>query len=295
MPKTNSDNYHKTAYQVSAVSLVGNFFLSFVKLFAGLVSHSAALISDSVHSASDVLSTFVVIIGIKISSKEADDDHPYGHERFECVAAMLLSGVLALVGVGIGYEGVTAIVDESYRDAIIPGIFALVVAAISIIGKEAMYRYTIYYAHKINSTALVADAWHHRSDAFSSIGALIGIAGARLGLPICDPIASVVICAFILKAAWDIFKDATNKMVDHACAKETQSQIRDCVMSVEGVKRVENLKTREFGAKIYVDLIICADGQLALKDAHCIAHQVHDKLESNFSEIKHCMVHVDPA
>lgn len=287
-------NYQKTVYRVSIVSLAGNFLLSSIKLFAGLISHSTALISDSVHSASDVLSTFVVIIGVKISSKEADDDHPYGHERFECVAAMLLSGVLALVGVGIGYEGITTIVDGAYRDAAVPGILALVVVIISIIGKEAMYHYTIHHAHKINSTALAADAWHHRSDAFSSVGALIGVAGARLGFPICDPIASVIICAFILKAAWDIFKDATNKMVDHACTKEFQSQLRDCAASIKGVERIESLKTREFGAKIYVELVICVDGQLTLTDAHSIAHQVHDKLEAKFPDIKHCMVHVDP-
>lgn len=297
MSKNNSkdNDYQKIAYQVSFVSLVGNFLLSLIKLLAGLVFHSAALVSDSVHSASDVLSTFVVIIGVKISSKEADDDHPYGHERFECVAAMLLAGVLALVGVGIGYEGIVAIASGSYRNTVAPGVLALVVAIISIVSKEAMYHYTIYYARKINSTALTADAWHHRSDAFSSIGALIGVAGARLGLPICDPIASVIICAFVLKAAWDIFKDATNKMVDHACAKEVQTQLHDCAASVKGVECIKDLKTREFGAKIYVELVICVDGQLTLTDAHRIAHQVHDKLESKFPDVKHCMVHVDPA
>lgn len=297
MSKNNSknDNYHKVAYRVSAVSLIGNLLLSLVKLFAGFISHSSALISDSVHSASDVLSTFVVIIGIKISSKAADDDHPYGHERFECVAAMLLAGVLVLVGAGIGYGGIMTIIDGSYRDATMPGIFALVVAVVSIISKEAMYRYTIHYARKINSTALTADAWHHRSDAFSSIGALIGVAGSRLGLPVCDPIASVVICGFILKAAWDIFKDATNKMVDHACVPEVQAKFCNCAKSVAGVKRISDLKTREFGARVYVDLSICVDGELSLSDAHQIAHQVHKCLESKFPEIKHCMVHVDPA
>ena len=208
---------------------------------------------------------------------------------------MLLAGVLALVGAGIGYEGIATIVDGSYHNAVTPGLLALVVAMLSIIGKEAMYHYTIHYARKINSPALTADAWHHRSDAFSSIGALIGVVGARLGFPICDPIASVIICIFILKAAWDIFKDATNKMVDHACAKEVQDQLRDCAASIKGVERVRELKTREFGARIYVELIICVDGQLALADAHRIAHQVHDKLESKFPDIKHCMVHVDPA
>lgn len=297
MSKNNSKDYdyQKIAYKVSAVSLVGNFLLSLIKLFTGLVFHSAALVSDSVHSASDVLSTFVVIIGVKISSKEADDDHPYGHERFECVAAMLLAGVLSLVGLGIGYEGITTIIDGSYHSATTPGILTLAVAMVSIVSKEAMYHYTIHYAHKINSTALTADAWHHRSDAFSSIGALIGVAGARLGFPICDPIASVVICVFILKAAWDIFKDATNKMVDHACTQEVQTQLRDCAASVKGVECIKDLKTREFGAKVYVELVICVDGKLTLTDAHRIAHQVHDKLESKFPDVKHCMVHVDPA
>ena len=289
------DEFQRVANKVSFVTIIGNILLSVMKLIAGFIAHSNAMISDAIHSASDVFSTFVVIIGIKLASKKADKEHPYGHERLECVAAIVLSMVLFITGFGIGAAALKNITSGDYNNIVVPGILALVAAIVSIVSKEAMYWYTRYNAKRIDSSALMADAWHHRSDAFSSIGALIGIAGARLGFPIMDSIASLIIFVFIIKAAYDIFKDAIDKMVDHACDDATVCQIRECVMKHEDVLGIDMLQTRIFGNKIYVDLEIETDGSYTLSKAHTIAETVHDDIEKSFPKVKHIMVHVNPA
>ena len=288
------DEYQKAANKVSFITIIGNVILSVIKLIAGIVAHSNAMISDAVHSVSDVFSTIIVIIGIRLAAKESDKEHPYGHERLECVAAIILAMVLFITGFGIGAEALKNIFSGIYADLRVPGILALIVAVISIAGKEGMFRYTRYYARQIDSGALMADAWHHRSDAFSSIGALIGIGGARLGYPIMDSVASLVIFAFIAKAAFEIFKDAIDKMVDHSCDEETEKQIYNCVMENENVLGIDLLQTRIFGSKIYVDVEIQVDGSYTLQEAHNIAESVHEKIEQNFSKVKHIMVHVNP-
>lgn len=288
-------DFQKVANKVSGVSIIGNVLLSVVKLLAGIIAHSNAMISDAIHSASDVFSTVIVMIGIKLASKESDKEHPYGHERLECVAAIVLAMILFLTGLGIGAEAFKNIVSGNYSNLQVPGIMALFAAIVSIVSKEGMYWYTRYYAKKIDSSALMADAWHHRSDAFSSIGALIGIAGARLGFPVMDSVASLVIFVFIVKAALDIFKDAMDKMVDHSCDEETEKQLYDCVMKNKDVMGIDLLQTRMFGNKIYVDVEIQADGSYTLQEAHDIAEAVHDEIEQNFPKVKHIMVHVNPA
>ena len=280
--------------KVSSVSIIVNIVLSIVKLFAGIFAHSAAMISDAVHSASDVFSTIIVIIGFRVSRKAPDKEHPYGHERFECVAGIILSVILFVTGLGVAKSSFDSIITGKYTAAIIPGTAALVTAVFSILSKEALYRYTIIYAQKIDSPALKADAWHHRSDALSSIGALIGIIGARCGITICEPAACLVICLFIVKAAYDIFKEALDKMVDKACDDESEQKMRDIILAENGVENLIELKTRMFAARIYVDVVISADGALPLTKAHEIAENVHDSIEKNFPRVKHCMVHVDP-
>lgn len=289
------NDFQKVANRVSFITIIGNVILSVAKLLAGIVAHSNAMISDAVHSASDVFSTFVVIIGIRLASKKPDKEHPYGHERMECVAAIILAIVLFITGLGIGMDALKNILNGNYSNLQVPGILALIAAIVSIVSKEGMYWYTRYNAKKIDSSALMADAWHHRSDAFSSIGALIGIIGARLGFPIMDSIASLVIFVFIVKAAFDIFKDAMNKMVDHSCDEKTEKQIYDCVVKNENVLGVDLLQTRIFGNKIYVDVEIRADASCTLQEAHSIAEAVHDDIEQNFPKVKHIMVHVNPA
>ncbi len=285
----------KTAMHVSAVSIAVNLLLSAGKLLAGIFGRSGAMISDAVHSASDVFSTFIVIIGVRISAKKSDTHHPYGHERMECVASVILATILLATGLGIGLGGLRTILGGDYGQLAVPGVLALAAAVISIGVKEWMYWYTRAAAKKINSGALMADAWHHRSDSLSSIGALVGIAGARMGYPVMDPAASMVISVFIAKAAYEIFMDAVDKMVDRACDRETEDQIRRIVLGQEGVLGIDRLMTRLFGARIYVDMEIAADGSRTLYETHEIAEQVHDAIEKAFPEVKHCMVHVNPA
>ena len=292
---TNENDFQKVANRVSMITIIGNIALSVIKLIAGIIAHSNAMISDAVHSASDVFSTIVVIIGIKLASKKSDKEHPYGHERLECVAAIVLAIVLFITGLGIGMEALKNIVSGDYENLMVPGILALIAAILSIVAKEGMYWYTRYYAKKVDSSALMADAWHHRSDAFSSIGALIGIGGARLGFPIMDSIASLVIFVFIVKAAFDIFKDAMDKMVDHSCDEAMEKQLRDCIMRNDKVLGLDLLQTRIFRNKIYVDVEIQADGSLTLREGHKIAEAVHDDIERTFPKVKHIMVHVNPA
>lgn len=294
-PVNSPDDFEATAVRVSMVSIIGNAILSLLKLLAGLVAHSSAMVSDAVHSASDVFSSIIVIIGVKISARESDRDHPYGHERFECVAAVVLSVILAITGILIGQGALEQITSGSMETQSVPGVLALIAAIVSIIVKEAMYWYTRAYAKRLDSGALMADAWHHRSDALSSVGALIGILGARMGFPIADPIASLVICAFILKAAYDIFKDAIDKMVDHSCDAETEKALMDCAAAQPGVLGVDLLQTRIFGNKVYVDIEIKADGRMTLAQSHEIAEQVHAAIEQTFPKVKHIMVHVNPA
>lgn len=289
------DYFRKVADRVSIVSIAGNLALSAFKLTAGIAAHSSAMVSDAVHSASDVFSTVVVLIGIRLAAKEADKEHPYGHERMECVAAMLLAMLLFMTGLGIGMEALKTILSGRYAGLQAPGIFALAAAIVSIAGKEAMFWYTKVNADRIDSGALLADAWHHRSDALSSVGALIGIAGARLGFPVMDSVASLAIFIFIVKAAYDIFKDAVDKLVDHACDEETERRIYERVMRNEEVRGIDSLHTRVFGNKIYVDIEIAVDGSYSLKKSHEIAEAVHADIEENFQKVKHIMVHVNSA
>ena len=283
------------AMKVSGVSIAVNLLLSVFKLIAGILAHSGAMISDAVHSASDVGSTFIVMIGVTLSGKKSDKEHQYGHERMECVSSIILSGLLLATGLGIGLGGVENIVKSSHGEAlVIPGMLALVAAVVSIVVKEWMFWYTRGAAKKINSGALMADAWHHRSDAMSSIGAFVGIFGARMGFPILDPLASVVICLLIVKASVDIFRDAIDKMVDRSCDEKTEKEMRETILKVDGVKRIDLLQTRLFGSKMYVDIEIAADGAQTLDAAHEIAEKVHHAIEETFTEVKHCMVHVNP-
>lgn len=281
--------------RVSFVGIAGNILLSAFKFLAGIFGHSGAMVSDAVHSLSDVFATFVAWLGVRMSAKAADKEHPYGHERLECVAALILGTILALTGAFIGYEGVRKVLAGNYADLAVPRAIALWAAVISIITKEAMYWYTRYYAKILNSSAFMADAWHHRSDAFSSIGSLIGVGGAMLGFPVLDPLASAVIAVCILKVSYDILKDAVSKMLDTSCGEEYERNLRDFMAGVSGVVRVNSVYTRQFGNKIYIDAEIAVDGNLSLTRAHDIASLVHDKVEKQFENVKHIMIHVEPA
>lgn len=282
----------KQANRVSVITIVINLLLSLMKFVAGFIGHSQAMISDAVHSASDVVSTIAVIFGVNMSMKKSDDDHPYGHERIESIFSIILAMMLFATGMGIGLTAIKTIINGS--EIVIPGKIALGAAIVSIAVKEWMYHYTKHTAVKINSSSMLADAWHHRSDALSSVGSLIGVAGAILGFPICEPIASIIICIFIAKAAADIFFDSVNRLVDRACTDEEIEKIKACITEIDGVMRIDKLMTRRFGSKIYVDLEIAEDGGISLNEAHRIAEAVHDNIENKIENIKHCMIHVNP-
>lgn len=289
------DNYEqKMIKQVSAVGIFGNVLLVIFKLFAGIIGNSAAMVSDAIHSASDVVATLVAFIGVRASKKEADSKHPYGHERIECVASLILGSILFMTGIGIGIASVKKIILGQSDGIESPKEIALIAAIISIVTKEVMFRYTRAVAKKLNSDAFMADAWHHRSDAFSSIGSLIGIGAAMLGFKIMDPIAGLIICIFIFKIAFDVIMVAISKMLDTSCGKEYEDKMTNFISAQEGVIGVDLLRTRTFGNKIYVDAEISVDGDLKLREAHSIAERVHNEVENNFDNIKHIMIHVNP-
>ena len=285
----------KIIKKVSAVDITGNIVLVLFKFYAGVIGKSSAMVSDAIHSLADVFATLVAVIGVHLARKEPDKAHPYGHERFECLAAMILGVLLTATGLGIGISGVKTILAGNYDQLSVPTGIALAAAVVSIVSKEGMFWYTRHYAKKLNSPAFMADAWHQRSDALSSVGSFIGIGGAMLGYPVLDAVASVVICLFILKVGFGILKDAVEKMLDTSCGEEFENELRDFIAAREGVDKVDMLQTRKFGNKVYVDVEISVDGSLPLVEAHEISKQAHDALEQRYPDVKHVMIHENPS
>ena len=285
-------NYAKEAYKVSLCTSVVNAVLAAFKMAAGILGGSSALISDAVDSACDVFSSLIVMIGVKFASKSPDEDHPYGHERFECISSIVLALIIGATGLGVGWSAVGKILSGGDLQA--PAAIALVAAAVSILAKEWMFRFTRRAAKRIQSDSLMANALNYRSDVFSSCGVLVGVAGAQLGFPVLDAVASLIICVLILKSALEILLDALSKMLHSSIDGETLEQMRDLVTAQPGVLALDDLKTRQFGSRYYVDVEIACDGDLTLRDAHAIAVQVHDAIEKQFPGTKHCLVHVNP-
>ncbi len=283
----------KIVSKLSRVGILGNVVLAAFKLLAGIFGRSGAMISDAVHSLSDVFATLIAYIGVKLSKRQEDAEHPYGHERLECVASLALGLILAGTGIGIGYTGVRKLLWER-AELEIPTMLPLIAAVVSIAVKEGMFWYTMHYAKKLDSAAFKADAWHHRSDALSSVGSFVGIGMAKLGFPVMDPVASLIICLFILKVAYDISKVALAQMLDTSCDNAFEEKIKIFVEEQPGVGKIELLRKRQFGNKIYVDLEIAVQRDISLVEAHEIAENVHDAMEQNFPNVKHVMIHVNP-
>ena len=294
MTQDSRQNPQTIVNRVTSIGIIGNVILSLFKFLAGIFGHSSAMVSDAIHSLSDVLATFIAWLGIRLSMQAPDREHPYGHERLECVASLLLGTILFGTGLMIGFSGLKTILAGHYEELQAPECIALIAAVVSIATKEGMFWYTRHYAKVLNSAAFMADAWHHRSDALSSIGSLIGIGGAMLGFPILDPLASVAIAVCIIKVAYDILKDAVSKMLDTACSSEYEKKLADFISAQDGVDRLDVLHTRMFGNKIYIDAEISVDGDKSLTDAHEIAERVHTQVEKHFDNIKHIMIHVNP-
>jgi len=291
MAKTNE----QLAMQAGRNSIAVNLLLSIFKLLAGIYGNSAAMIADAAHSFTDLISTVVAMVGIKMAGQQPDKDHPYGHERFECVATLILAALISVVGVGIGWAGVQMIISGAYNEIGTPTMLALAAAIASIVIKEGVYWYMRAVAKKIDSSALMADAVHSRADGLSSVGSLIGILGARIGFPILDSVAAIIISAFILKTAFSITMDAIGRLTDRACDDETIKKMWDIILEQDAVEGIDQIKTRLAGNRIYVDVEISVDGTMTLIDAHGISQNVHDAIERQFPKVKHCMVHVNPA
>ena len=293
------NEYKKKVMRVGITTIIWNAILSIGKIIVGIISGAASLVSDGFHSMSDVFSTFIVMIGAKISTKKEDNDHPFGHERFESIASIILSFLLFDTAAILGYKGILSIID--YTNGILPEktkfiYVALVCAILSIVIKFFMYVYTKRAARQINSTALKADAYHHLSDSLSSFGSLIGIIGMIIGgyYSIFDPIASIIIALFIIYVSIDILRESINQLVDKSAPKETEDNMRKLIMSCDNVLDISSLKTRVFGNRLYVEVEIVVDGNMSVIQGHDIAHNVHDLIEEKYSNVKHCMVHVDP-
>jgi cation diffusion facilitator family transporter len=288
---TDNDLRSKIGFKVSVTTIVANCLLSIIKVAIGIVGKSNAMIADGIHSFSDVISTIGVLVGLKLSSKEADKEHPYGHEKIESLSSLLLSIMLFLVALGIGISGIRNINSGNIT---VPNYIAISGAVISILTKEWMFYYTLKYAKLIDSPSLKADAWHHRSDSLSSIGALIGIVGGIMGFPILDSLVSIVICIIIIKVSYEIFSQSIMQIIDRSASDEIVEDIQNKINSIDGVKRIDNLKTRLDANKIYVDVEVAVDSTLSVLEGHDIAHNIHDLIENSNPSIKHCMVHINP-
>ncbi len=290
---TNTD-YSRTAVRITHVCIICSVLLCLIKMTAGMAGHSRALISDGLNSLFDVISGIIVIIGARIAAKNPDKEHPYGHERFESVAAVILAVILLVTGVFVGHTAIEDLTSGAYKTRELPGKLSIIAAVVSMAVKEILFRYTKAGAEKINSVSLRAAAWDHRADVLSTGGALIGIMVSRYGFPAGDLIASLFVCAFIIRTAYIVFREAIGQMTDKSCDDRFLSELRDCILSVKGVLGIDTLQVRAFGNKYYVDLEIREDGNITLTEAHKIAEKVHDAIEKQYPIVKHIMVHVNP-
>ncbi len=286
----------KIIFRVSIISIIVNVFLTIFKAIFGLLFNSYALVSDAIHSLSDVFSTFAVMIGAHFAKKESDDDHNYGHEKFESLAGIFLAILLmAFAGYTLA-EAVKSFMDIINGVAIEQhtGSLALIAALVSIIVKEAMYRYTVNAANLINSPALKADAWHHRSDAMSSVASFVAILGSLVGFVWADPLGSVAICIFIFKVAGDIMRESVDQITDKAAPTELTQSIANSILENDKVLSIVEIKTRAHASKLYVDVAITVDKDITVYDGHEIAEEIHNYIEEKFVDVLHMNVHVEP-
>ena len=288
----------KEIFKVTIIGSVVNVLLLVLKFVAGVLGHSSAMVADAVHSLSDFLTDIVVLVFVKISGKPKDRSHEYGHGKFETLALTIIGLVLVVVALGIISNGVTKI-DDFFEGQTLeaPGMFALWAAVASILLKEAVYRYSIIKARKLDSQALEANAWHHRSDALSSIGTLVGVGGAIfLGQRwvILDPIASVLVGVFIGKVAFDLLKNGVGDLTDKALPESVEQEILKMVSEVEDVGNPHNLKTRRVGNHYAIELHIKMNGNITLTQAHDKATEIENLLRSKYGPETHVGVHVEP-
>ena len=280
------------AAQAATLCMAANALLAAAKFAAAVLGRSAALLSDAADSAADVLTALFVRIALQISAKEADSDHPYGHERFESISSLLLAALMSFGALRIGLEALRSLLAGTAQT---PSALALAAALVSVAAKLLLSRYAKRAAARFDAPALADAAANYRTDSASSLFAAVGIAGSVLGAPFLDAAAGCIICIGTLRSAAEIFRGATDALVDRACNEQTQQLICSTALSVPGVCSVKKLLTRRFGNRIYVELEITANGSITLRQAHDIAELVHDAVEETLPQTKHCTVHVEPA
>ena len=282
---------YKEGKKISYITIIGNIFLAIIKIFIGILVGSAGLIADGFHSVSDTASTIAVLIAIYVSNKPPDEEHQYGHGQAESIAAKILGILLLLTGFALGYNIINEILKQEYG---VPGIYGLWAAILSIIIKEVMFRYTYKIGEETNNQALIADAWHHRSDAISSIAAALGILGANLGYPILDPVAGIIVAILIIRVGWNIIVDAIDSLMVKAPSEEDNQEIRDIVNKVDGVEELKDLRAHYSGVDLYVDLRIVVNAQLTVKEGHDISMKVREELLKKCEQVREVIVHIDP-
>ena len=287
--------YSRIAIRVTNTCIICSLMLCLLKMTGGVLARSRALISDGINSAFDVVSGLIFIVGAKLAGKNPDKEHPYGHERFESVTTIVFAVVLFVTGVFVGHTALEDLFSEAYKTREMPGKLSILAALVSMAVKELMFWYTKAAADKIDSVALKAAAWDHRADVVSTAGALLGIMVTRWGFPAGDMIASLIVCLFIIRTAYMVFREALSQMTDRSCDDGFLEELRQCALSVRGVLGIDLLRVRRFGNRYYVDLEIREDGSVSLSEAHRVAEQVHDAIEKQYPVIKHIMIHVNPA
>ncbi|MBX9138308.1 MULTISPECIES: cation diffusion facilitator family transporter [unclassified Clostridium] len=278
--------------KVTILSILLNIGLTIMKILAGVFGNSTAIIADGLHSASDIITSIGILIGNKISRKPRDEEHQYGHEKAESLVAFVLAAVLIIVAVEIGYKGVAALFN--LNEIQVPTLLPLIVALISIGVKEYQYQITIRVAKKINSSSLKADAWHHRSDALSSIAAFIGIGGAMLGFKILDPIASIIVAIVVVKVGIDILKSACDELMDSSISKQDIGEIKSMIDNNQKIYGIKDFKSRKYGSVAYIDMSIFIDKAKTLEEAHDIADDLEHNIISTLSYIKEINIHTEP-
>lgn len=279
------------AKKVSYCTIAGNLMMSFLKIIVGITANSWAMLADGFHSLSDVISTLGVLVGLRIARQPADGCHPYGHGKAEAITAKIIAFMLLFIGISTGVGAVSRISSPDLR---IPGGAAVIAAIISLVVKEIMFRYTIYAGRKINSPALTADAYHHRSDAYSSAASLVGIIGARMGYPFMDPAAALVVAGSILYMGYKIFRDSVNNLMDAAIDENIIQGMEQCAREVEGVKEVRDIKARNYCSYYCVEMTLAVDPEISVYEGHYIAENVKTAIiKQNFTALE-VLVHIEP-
>lgn len=298
MTKSDNTSREKEIYKVTLCGGAVNLLLLVFKFVAGITAHSSAMIADAVHSLSDFVTDIVVIAFVRISGKPQDEDHEYGHGKYETFATALIGAALLFVGVGIFADSASGIVGFMRGERLeAPGMLAFVAALVSVLSKEAVYRYTVIKGRRLNSKAVIANAWHHRSDALSSIGTMAGIGGAIFlgdSWRVLDPLAALVVSLFVIRVAWQLVKPSIDELLEKSLPKEMEDTITAVILSFKGVRSPHHLRTRYIGNTIAIEVHIRLDGSMTLNEAHDITKGIEAALKEKFGERTHIGIHMEP-